>query len=794
MKVNYRIFILMPVLLCVLVMGGCLGKKTPQSVQYTEEEAIPYRIAVLPAEYVEHESNSTEHKSVLVMDDDRVFVADIARAAISNQLAGKGFMPIQKGVVDNTLAGLGRDNGWKKLSDAELCKALQADGLVRLDIYSADMLKALAFDLFQLDAEVQMVNAAGTLVGKWRDSASKRRVSVPTGVFSLAGTIVEEVFSDPIRRQMRMVVYDWAWNMAQMLPDCPKGPKLPEVIAVDTNVDNRLFGVGQRITVRVDAEPGLSCSFDLGEFRKNIPLPQTSQGVYEGFYVVREGDKGASEPLMVHMRKSNGVDRLWLESGSLIDIDGTLPPKPDDVEYRADRDGVHLRWKVPGADDLEEFIVEKSADPVGGFETVVRTRENSYLDPDIMQGGTIYYRVRSVDKAGNLSAPNGLVKAVMPQFDERELFGQLSGTLVKGNYLLSVPAAVPEGAKFTVPSGTRIRFLTAARIDVHGEFESVGDISSPIRYNSNGSAGIVVHPGGKALVSQSEFSCFRDAVVDKGGYCEIRSSVFAGGKTAVSVDESGNYDFKGLHISGVETGIAISAGNGSVVRSSISNCTVGVDFAGGDTSISDCNIFDNKINIRAASRLAVAGNYLGTSSAENLLVEGDVLVKSILDAPYPHGRMIVLVDDRPVTPEVLEKQFSDLKKQGIAAFHSQHYGDAYQALNKAVKIKDDRDIYLYLAYTLLALSDDLALAEVLDEGISKFPYDVRLHQLYVRYLLNKGDFRQARQVLEKALLLSPADSNLLYMKDYLDQLAPRPEEGSPKSPAGAPVQNDSGKQ
>jgi len=758
-------------LLAVFVLGGCFAKKTTQAVQYTEEEAIPYKIAILPAEYVKHSENSTEHKSVLVLDDDRLFVADITRAAISNQLAGKGFMPLQKSVVDNTLAELGRDNGWRSMSDVELCKLLNADGIVKTDIYSADMIKALAFDLFQLDAEVMMYNVAGTLVGKWRDSASKRRISVPTGVIGLAGTIVEEVFSDPIRRQMRMVVYDWAWNMAQVLPDCPKGPKLPEVIAVDTNVDNLLFGVGQRVAVRVDAEPGLKCSFSIGDFKKNIPLPQTSQGVYEGFYVVAEGDKANNKPLMVKMRKANGVDRLWVESGSLLSLDGELPPVLEAVQSQAGRDGVQLNWLVPVAADLEEFVVEKGNDPVGEFETVAQTRTPEFVDPDVMQGTTVFYRVRIKDKAGNLSSLNGVTKVIMPQFDERELFGELSGVLVKGNYRIGFPVTVPEGSKFTIQSGTKIRFEDKGRVDVYGELESVGEISGPVRLESNSTEGIKILPGGKALFSQCEFSGFSKAVTAVGGYIEIRSSSFAGGSYAAAVMETGNYDFKGLRISGVRHGLVLSAGNGSVVRSSITNCTQGIDFNGGSVEIKDNNIFDNERNIVSAAKLVVSDNYFGSASVEKLRLDGDVLVKSILDAPYPHGRRVILIDDREITPELREKKFAELKEQGVNAFHGQHYGDAYQSLSQAVKMKDDRDIYLYLSYTLLALGDDVALSEILDEGISKFPYDVRLHQLNVRYLLNKGDIKQARQVLDKALLLSPADSNLLYMKDYLDHLA-----------------------
>ncbi|WP_415713256.1 right-handed parallel beta-helix repeat-containing protein [Maridesulfovibrio sp.] len=788
-KLSFSIFLLFSALL----LSGCFAKKTTQAVQYAEEEAIPYKIAVLPAEYVKYTENSTEHKSVLVLDDDRVFVADIARASITNQLAGKGFMPLQKDVVDNTLAELGRDEGWRKMSDTELCKLLNADGIVKTDIYSADMIKALAFDLFQLDAEVMMYNSSGTLVGKWRDSASKRRISVPTGVIGLAGTIVEEVFSDPIRRQMRMVVYDWAWNMAQVLPDCPKGPKLPEVIAVDTNVDNGLFGVGQKVAVRVDAEPGLKCSFDIGEFRKGIPLPQTAQGVYEGFYVVREGDKSANDTLMVRMRKANGVERLWPESGSLLTLDGELPPVIETVNFRTGRDGILLHWEVPSAADLDEFVIEKGTDPVGDFEIVSRTRTPEFVDADIMQGTSIFYRVRIRDKAGNLSPINGVTKVIMPQFDERELFGDLSGVLVKGNYRIAFPVTVPEGAEFSIQSGTRIRFENKGRIDVSGSLQSMGEISFPVRMESNATEGIKVLPGGKAVLSQCEFTGFSKAVTAAGGYVEVRSSDFSGGEYAVAVTETGNYDLKGLRISSARQGLLFSAGNGTVVRSNINNCTRGIVFSGGNTEIKDNNFFDNEINILSSAKMVVSDNYFGTASRDDLKLKGDILVKSILDAPYPHGRRIILVDDKDITPEELEKKFAVLKEQGVSAFHVQHYGDAFQALNKAVKLKDDRDVYLYLSYTLLALEDDLALADTLIEGISKFPYDVRLHQLYVRYLVNKGDLKQARQVLDKALTLSPADSSLLYLKEYLDHLSAPVEPETDSKINSTPVRTDEAK-
>ena len=248
------------------------------------------------------------------------------------------------------------------------------------------------------------------------------------------------------------------------------------------------------------------------------------------------------------MRKANGIDRLWVESGSLVTVNGIRPPAPESVRFRTGRDGVELRWEVPKGEDLEEFIIEKGDDPVGEFEAVTKTKEASFTDPDVMQGTTVFYRVRSVDKFGNLSHTDGLIKVVMPQFDERELFGEMSGKLVKGNYVLSFPVTVPEGAKFSLQPGTKVRFKSGARIDVLGEFESLGDISAPVRFLSNGTEGLRVMSGGKAVLSQSEFDGFSNAFTADGGYSEIRSTGFRGGKKSVVVSKTGNYDFKGLRI------------------------------------------------------------------------------------------------------------------------------------------------------------------------------------------------------------------------------------------------------
>jgi fibronectin type 3 domain-containing protein len=785
MKSKSKIFFLFVSVSCVFLLSACVGEKNvKQEVHYAEEGSIPYRIAILPPEYIQPESNSTTVKSI-IMDDDKIFVANIARGALRNQLAGKGYQPVQLKVVDNTLAGLGRDEGWRKKSDKELCKLLEADGVVHISIFSADMVKAVAFDLFKIDAEVKIINAEGENVGSWRESASKRRVSVPTGILSLAGTLVEQVFSDPVSRQMRMVVYEWAWNLSQSLPDCPTGAKLPEVISVDTNVDNRIFGIGQKIAVRVDAQNELTCSFSIGDFKKNIPLPQTSPGVYEGFYAVKEGDKAANEPLVIRMRKSNGVERLWIESGSLLTVDGTPPDEPQNLQCIAGRDGISLSWKNPGGEGLKEFVVERGNDPVGKFEVIGRTQELKFNDPQSPQGQTVYYRVRSVDSAGNLSKEKKPVAVTVPQFDIRELSGSLSGKLVRGNYIVSDAVRVDPGRKFEIGSGTVLTFKSGGSLHVGGELNISGDIESPAIFNSNGTVGIISSRGGRIKIRNAVFNGFDKAVVGDGGYVGISSSEFqTNGKTAVLLNGGGAYDLQGVRISGSETGVIISSGQGQIVRSFVSNCTIGVQYSGGEATIAENNIYGNRVNLKADTKLVLEDNYWGSSSADSLKVVGDVLVRSIYDAPYPHGRKIVLVDETVMTPEVKEKRFSEAKVSGEKAFHEQRYGDSYKAFNEALKYGEDRDVFLYLAYTLLALEENEQLEHTLNEGISKFSYDVRLQQIYVRYLMGQGRIGEARAVLDKALKLSPADQKLIFMKEYLNSAAESSEKNESEHKVG----------
>ena len=122
------------------------------------------------------------------------------------------------------------------------------------------------------------------------------------------------------------------------------------------------------------------------------------------------------------------------------------------------------------------------------------------------------------------------------------------------------------------------------------------------------------------------------------------------------------------------------------------------------------------------------------------------------------------------SPDVLEKRFAAYKGKGLEAFKQRRFGDAYQELTKALKIKEDKEVYLYLAYTQSSLGEEQKMVRTLDQGLAAFPYEVRLYQIYVKYLAAHGEKQKALTLLEKAVKLNPEDQNLAFMKQYVEAM------------------------
>jgi tetratricopeptide (TPR) repeat protein len=759
-----------------LFLASCGAPKKPQKGIFVQKKKIPRKIAVLPVTYAPKEKKEGVSLEVDPESEKGKFVANLARGVIHNQLSGKGYVTQPLDLVDKKLAASKEGKNWNTASPKYLCKILGVDGLIYPEILSATMMKAIAYDEYSIEASIKMVTSSGETLGTWTDSASKRKIALPTSPLSAIAVVLEAALDESERKHMRLIVYDLGWKIAQFVPDSPHGKALPEVISVVTNVDKGTFAGGEQIEVEVTAEKDLTCTFDVGDFKKSIPMPYSEKGTYKGVYQVREGDKTAMAPIRIRMVKPNGVERIWVETAGTVTIDAISPPPPGEVEGVAGRQGVSLSWTLPQTEDLNEFIVEKSDRPVGDFTLLKKTKDLTLLDPEVTQGSTHYYRIKSVDRVGNRSPPTRTIKMTMPFFDQVKLPEQLKGTLVPGVYLVEKEAIVPVGEVANIGPGSRLKFSPNAKLVTKGVLKVMGSNERSAIFEGAGWKGIQVVSGGRAEISHASFNGCSPCIEAKGGGLKIKTATIKGsGGDGIVIGHGTRFDLQDILIGGFQKGIVLDGGRGRIKESNIARNTVGVEFAGGVVELVNNNIFENKEkDVLSHGKLILHDNYLGTASVKEAKLGGDIFVQSLLDAPWPHGRKILLVDKKDITPEVRLARFQKYKEKGVEAFQKRKFGKAHQYLSKALSLKDDTEVYLYMAYTQMLLGEEDKLEKTLEKGIEAFPYEVKLYQIYIKHLAAKGKKKEALSLLEKALKMNPDNETLKIMKQSLVEPPPSP--------------------
>jgi len=763
--------------LSALALPSCAmleKEKGPEKISIVREEEIPDTVAVLPGR-LDAPGDQDASLDIQPGTEDAAFVTDLVRGVIHNQLSGKGYRTLPLKRVDQLISTAPQD--WTTVSPEKLCKLLKVSAVIYPEILSATMVKAVAYDQYSIRARLRMVNFQGKELGTWIESASKRKIAIPTSPIGAVATIAEAALDEPAKKHMRLVVYDWGWKIAQFIQDSPHQKALPEVLSVITNIDRGIFADGDRIEVELNAEQGLTCTFDIGEFKKGIPLTPTTEGTYKGSYRVRRNDTAQAQSLVVHLVKPNGVERTWVETGGTVSIDAVAPSPPSAIRVRPGKEGISLSWDMPKEEsDLKAFAVERSDRPVGQFVEVGQAEKLEFLDAVVPQGSTVYYRVLAIDPIGNRSLPSKTVKTVMPFFDQMPLAKELKGTLVPGTYLAEGESAVPEGETFRIGPGTRIKFSTGASLVSRGVLSAKGTENSQAMFEGQDWKGIRVVQGGRAEVAHVGMEGCNPCIEVTDGLFQAESIEVRGtGGIGLFMGPESHLEVKDLWVTGFQSGVVLDGTRGTLERSTITENDVGLSFVKGAVQLADNNIYANRTHdVTATERLVLAGNYLGVSNEKDLRLEGNVRVASFLDGPYPSGRKVVLVSEEDITPEAIEARFQGYKKKGMDAFSQRKFGDAYQSLEKALSVKDDREVYLYMAYTQMILGEEEKLEETLAKGIEAFPYEVKLYQIYAKYLTAKGKTEEALAMVNKALRMNPDDEALKAMKSTLAGAAASP--------------------
>ena len=127
-------------------------------------------------------------------------------------------------------------------------------------------------------------------------------------------------------------------------------------------------------------------------------LPVTGETYY---YEVRAYDKAGNS--------SAGTADLAVPTA-----DRTAPPTPTGVSASSEPEGLRVGWST--VDGAASYRVYQAVSADGPYSRIGSTTGLSYLDTSALEGGVYYYRVTSLDAAGNESALSAVARA--QRFDE----------------------------------------------------------------------------------------------------------------------------------------------------------------------------------------------------------------------------------------------------------------------------------------------------------------------------------------------------------------------------------------
>lgn len=461
------VFILMFIFSCAPPLEV---KKDMPEITVSEEE-MPRMIAVLPFQ------NETQETGI----------ANQVRRAFYNHFSSKPYTDVELNIVDEKIIHLEKSSG-KNLLDLkpqEICQSIGCDGLIYGKVTDYKKVYAVAYSQLGVEAEVWMVNTrTGKEVFRIKDSVRYHEGGVPMSPLSVIMTAVSTAMNIREIQQVRMV-NELCYKFNEKIPS-PTGVAIeerPVIKEVLTNIKEWPFAKGKIIRVGLEGDKGMVATFDIGNFKKGIPMKETKPGIYMGEYLVMPGDNAKDMPIIASLKKPGGYESQWIDVSGFLTIDTTPPPQITGLRAKGFHDRIEVSWEqVRNVPDLKGYKVLRSEQPLSGFVEAGSVELNSFEDRTAMPEKVYYYRIIAFDHVGNESEVQDAVRASLMTKEPVILTGEIrKDTVLSGIYIVKDAFTVPKGLSLTIEPETRIMFDENASLAVFGKIV-VNAKESPVEF------------------------------------------------------------------------------------------------------------------------------------------------------------------------------------------------------------------------------------------------------------------------------------------------------------------------
>lgn len=744
-------------LLIFLFLFSCaptseIKKETPEVA--VSDEALPGTVAILPFE------NKTEEKGI----------ANQVRKAFYNHFSSKPYRDIELNIVDEKIIQLEKATGKSilEIPPKDICQALGCDGLVYGKVTDYKKIYAVAYSQLGIEAEVWMINTrTGKEVFRIKDSVRYHEGGVPLSPLSAVMTAISSAMNIREIQQVRMI-NELCYKFNEKIPS-PSGiaEERPVIKEVLTNAKDSPFGKGKVIQVGAEGDKGMVATFDIGTFKKGIPMKETQPGIYIGEYVVLPGDNVKEAPVIVSLRKPGGYETQWIDVSGFVIIDTTPPPQVKSLKAKGFYDRIEVSWDgLKDIPDLKGYRVLRSEQPLTGFKEIGKTELNLFEDRAVEHGKTYYYRVIAFDNAGNESEIQDAVRASLTAREPQVLSGVAQkDTVLSGTYIVKEGFTIPRGLTLTIEPETRIIFDENASLVVNGKI-NINAKSAPVEFislNDKKWKGILIE-NAEAGISGFLIKNAMTGITLSSSEGRLENGIITGCDRGVLISGVPAPVIQNLTISGNNTGIELLKTSSRIFSSNIFQNETGIKINGFSGEIKDNNIFDNAVNLSSETPVKVDKNFFGSINIDEMRLK-NIQVSKVYDARLPDGKVADAISNpyAGLSQEERHKKATELVISAGDYFRQRNYGKAVKLFEEALKAEPTPEVYYYLALCYQEMKEDETALKYLREGVERFPEDSTLQRSLGLVYYQMGKEEEAKRLFEEVLRLNPEDRQVKFL-------------------------------
>ncbi len=419
----------------------------------TLKDHPPQTIAVLPF------LNRTEKKEAF----------EIVRQSFHGHFSKLNFSVLPLFKVDHALrqAGLETPDKVAAASPQKLREILKTDAVIRGEVTHFDRIYAGVYSQVAVGAEVQMFDGKTGKELWWAKNVSRKHgggvALTPVGVILTAATTALNMREIELLRSSDDLFRDMIKTVPQ--PGLSQALRPPNItiLAHDgmRRTDRYALKSGDLLKVALEGDPGKKAFFRIGDFKRDLPLREEEPGTYVGSYKVLPGDKASEALITGTLTDDLGNSSEWVDALGPVTIDTIPPGIPTELKASGRDKVVELRWAKGTEEDIARYKLYRSSTPLSGFEEVSATELTVFLDRNVTNGTSYYYKISAVDLAGNESRLSQAIRSTPVAPGPTPVTGSLSGEVTwyaaASPYLIEGEVIVEPEAVLTIEPGTVIR-------------------------------------------------------------------------------------------------------------------------------------------------------------------------------------------------------------------------------------------------------------------------------------------------------------------------------------------------